>query len=89
MSIRLIDWIFQNLDFKSLDRSAVLNHLIYLNEITQQETSLDRIVKYYSYKISLENRLVQLDKELVDSIKISPESKSTLQQSALKRMVVG
>ncbi|PSR56259.1 hypothetical protein AHMF7605_23535 [Adhaeribacter arboris] len=77
MSAGLTDWIYQNLDPKSLDRNEILNHLIYLKEITEQETSLDRIVKYYFYKISLENRLVQLDKELPESIKILPGPKST------------
>ena len=69
MSVGLIDWIFQNVDPKTLDRHEVLNYLKYLNEITGQETSIDRIVKYFSYKISLEQRLVQLDKELFNANK--------------------
>jgi len=69
MSVGLIDWIFQNVDPKTLDRPEVLNYLKYLNEITGQETSIDRIVKYFSYKISLEQRLVQLDKELFNANK--------------------
>ncbi len=50
MSVGLIDWIFQNLDPKTLNRTEVLNHLKYLNEITGQETSADKMVKYFPIK---------------------------------------
>ncbi len=69
MSVGLIDWIFQNLDSNKLNRSEILNYLKYLNEITRQERSVDRIVKYCSYKVSLEKRLVQLDQDILNSFR--------------------
>ncbi len=68
MSAGLIDWIFENLDVQKLDRKQVYDYLAYLKEIAGQETSLNKIIKYYSYKVSLENRLVNLDQELVKTI---------------------
>ena len=65
MGLGLIDWIFENLDVPKLDRKQVLDYLIYLKEITAQETSIKKVSKYNSYKVVLENRLVHLDQELI------------------------
>jgi len=67
MSVGLIDWIFENLEIQNLDRKQVLDYLTYLKEIAGQETSLNKVVKYYSYKVLLEKRLVHLDQELVNT----------------------
>lgn len=67
MSVGLIDWIFENLDIQNLDRKEVLEYLVYLREITNQDTYFSKTNKINGYRVKLESRLVQLDKELLES----------------------
>ena len=77
MSAGLIDWIFENLDVQKLDRKQVYDYLNYLKEIAGQETSLNKIIKYYSYKVTLEDHLVNLDQALVNTTSASTQEKDT------------
>ncbi|QNF35703.1 hypothetical protein HUW51_01230 [Adhaeribacter swui] len=67
MGLGLIDWIFDNLDVQKLDKKQVVDYLAYLKEISGQETSLKKSMKYYAYKVALENRLVYLDQEAINT----------------------
>ena len=63
----LSDNIFSNLDIDSLDRSGVQEYLNYLKEIDPQlPTTYDR-VRFQSLQIALKERLVELDRQLVQA----------------------
>ncbi|RDC64389.1 hypothetical protein [Adhaeribacter pallidiroseus] len=82
MSAGLIDWIFENLDVQNLDRKQVYHYLDYLKEIVGQEKALNKIIKYYSYKVSLESRLVNLDQELVNTVAAPSSSEKDTNKSS-------
>jgi hypothetical protein len=62
MQLGLLDFIFQNLEVKRLDRKEVREYLSYLNEIITPGMSAPDQVKYLALKVKLNDRLVQLDK---------------------------
>jgi hypothetical protein len=62
MQLGLLDFIFQNLEVKHLERKEVREYLNYLNEIITPGMSAPDQVKYLALKVKLNDRLVQLDK---------------------------
>jgi hypothetical protein len=58
----LLDYIFQNLDVRTLNRNEVHDHLNYLNEIITPDMSVPDQVKFLALKVRLNDRLIQLDR---------------------------
>ncbi len=61
----LLDFIFDNINTKELDRSGVLAYTTYIAEIYHQNLSIDQMFKYQEVNIQLLERLLELDRERV------------------------
>ena len=65
MKTGLLDYIFSQVDIKTLNRQQVKEYLVYLNEIINNKMSEDDQVKFLKCKVDLNNRLVDLDKQIM------------------------
>ncbi len=64
MQTGLLDYIFKSAEIPTLNRQEVLDYLRYLNEIITKDMSTDDQVKFLATKVKLNNRLLELDKEI-------------------------
>lgn len=60
----LLDYIFNRVEIDTLNRQEVKEYLAYLNEIITQDMSAEDKVKFLRCKVKLNERLVELDKNI-------------------------
>lgn len=65
----LLDYIFNNLDEKNLDRSQIIAYIRYLDELILDGLPLNQERAYQAIKLKLTKRLAELDH---DQIKFYP-----------------
>ncbi|RDC63190.1 hypothetical protein [Adhaeribacter pallidiroseus] len=61
MKSGLLDYIFSQVDFHTLNRQQVKEYLAYLNEIINKDMSADDRHKFLKCKVDLNKRLLELD----------------------------